>query len=243
MTAVLVHGVPETTAVWGPLVAALERADVVTLALPCFGCEQPDGFEPVMERYADWLAEQLAEHDEVDLVAHDWGGLLALRVLADRPASVRSWALDAGDLGDDFRWHDMALLWQTPGEGEAFMDGFVASSAEERAALLASTGVPETGARAMAEGIDVTMCDAVLALYRSATTIGTDWGPGIDRIEGPGLIVESVKDPYRAAGRARRLAERTGAQVLELPEAGHWWMLEDPEGVARHLEAFWASAG
>ncbi|MDT5218539.1 MAG: hypothetical protein QOF15_644, partial [Mycobacterium sp.] len=37
MTVVLVHGNPETAAIWGPLVDALGRKDVVRLSPPGFG--------------------------------------------------------------------------------------------------------------------------------------------------------------------------------------------------------------
>ena len=92
MPAVFVHGVPETPAVWGPLVERVGRDDVVLLQFPGFGCPLPDGFEPTMYRYADWLAAELAGLDDVDLVTHDWGALLMLKVLADEPGLVRSWA-------------------------------------------------------------------------------------------------------------------------------------------------------
>ena len=239
MTAILVHGVPETTRVWDDLVDELDRDDVVVLALPGFGTALPDGFEPTMYRYAEWLSAELRAFDEIDLVTHDWGAILALRVLADRPANVRSWATDAGDLGADFRWHDLALLWQRPGEGEAFMDGMVSASSADRAELLASTGVPVAGAQAMADAFDATMATAILALYRSATDVGNEWGPGIDSISGPGLIFESMQDPFRTADRARRLADRTGAQIVTMADEGHWWMLESPAKVATILTEFW----
>ena len=234
-----VHGVPETPAVWRPLVERLGRDDVVLLQLPGFGCSLPDGFEPTMYRYADWLAAELEARDDVDLVTHDWGALLMLKVLADRPGLVRSWATDAGDLGADFKWHDLALLWMTPGAGEEFMDGMVNGPVADRAALLAGAGVPEAGAAEMAAALDATMAAAVLTLYRSSAAIGHEWGPGIDAIEGPGLVIESMKDPFRNAGRARRLAERTGAEVVPLPDGGHWWMLDSPDAAAEALRAFW----
>lgn len=239
MPAVFVHGVPETPAVWGPLVDLLERDDVVLLQLPGFGCPLPDGFEPTMYRYAAWLAAELAGLDDVDLVTHDWGALLMLKVLADEPGLVRSWATDAGDLGADFKWHDLALLWMTPGEGEAFMEGMVSGPESDRAALLVGAGVPEPGATEMAAAFDATMGAAILTLYRSSAGIGDEWGPGIDAIRGPGLVVESMKDPFRNPGRARRLADRTGAQVVSLPEGGHWWMLDSPDAAAAALTAFW----
>lgn len=243
MTAVFVHGVPETPEVWQPLVTHLERPDVALLQLPGFGCALPDGFEPTMYGYADWLAAELDAFDEVDLVTHDWGGLLSLKVLAGKPANVRSWATDMGDLSADFRWHDTARTWQTPGEGEALIDGMVGASIPDRAALLAAVGVPEADATAMAGHLDATMGAAILTLYRSATDIGNEWGPGIDAIGGRGLIIASMQDPFRAADRATRLAERTGADLVELPDAGHFWMLEQPERAAQILTEHWRRAG
>lgn len=241
MTALFVHGVPETTAVWDPLVAHLERTDVVLLGLPGFGSPLPDGFDATMHTYASWLAEQLTSYDEVDLVTHDWGALLALRVLADRPANVRSWVSDMGDLDPTFEWHDTAKTWQTPGDGEAFIDGFIGGSVADRAALLGAVGVPESGATTMAENMDATMGDAILKLYRSATDVGNEWGPGIDQISSPGLLIQSMLDPFRSPGRVQTLADRTGAEIATLAEAGHFWMLDEPEESAQLITDFWES--
>jgi len=240
MTALFVHGVPETSAVWQPLVDEIDREDIVLLGLPGFGSPMPD-FEPTMQNYAVWFADELATFDDVDLVTHDWGALLAMKVLADKPDNVRSWAMDMGDLGADFKWHDTAIIWMTPGEGEAFMEGLLGASVEDRAALLTAVGVPASGATTMAEGFDATMAEAILVLYRSSADIGNEWGPGIDLIEGPGLLLESMQDPFRKASRARRLAERTGAKSVELPDEGHWWMLESPAKAAAIITEFWAT--
>lgn len=241
MTAVFVHGVPETTAVWGPLVSHLERDDVVLLSLPAFGTPRPEAFDATMHTYAAWLAEELAAFDEVDLVSHDWGAILTLRVLADRPANVRSWVSDMGDLSDDFQWHDTARVWQTPGAGEEFMDGLLGAGLDDRALVLSAVGVPAEHATTMASNFDRTMADAILDLYRSATEVGIEWGPGIDRIEAPGLLVESMLDPFRSPDRVRALADRTGAKVLALPESGHFWMLDAPETAAAAITAFWST--
>lgn len=241
MPAVFVHGVPETTVVWDALIAQVQRDDVVALGLPGFGSPLPDGFDATMHTYASWLADELTAFDEVDLVTHDWGAILALRVLADQPANVRSWVSDMGDLGPDFEWHDTAKVWQTPGDGEAFMDGMLGASLDDRAALLAAVGVPAGDAEVMASNVDRTMADAILALYRSATDVGDEWGPGIDRISAPGLLVSSGLDPFRNPARVGRLAERTGAKVLDLPTAGHFWMLDATLEAAAAIRDFWAS--
>ncbi len=187
------------------------------------------------------LATELRSFDQVDLVTHDWGAILALRVLAGQPANVRSWVSDMGDLGPDFQWHDTAKTWQTPGDGEALMDVFVEAPLADRALILQGVGVPEAHATEMATHLDRTMADAILVLYRSATDVGNEWGPGIDDITAPGLLVESMQDPFRSAGRVRRLAERTGAAIATMPDAGHFWMLDDPSLAAATITDFWAT--
>ena len=42
--------------------------------------------------------------------------------MSTRPAAVRSWVADYGDLDESHSWHDMARVWQTPGDGEAVID-------------------------------------------------------------------------------------------------------------------------
>jgi pimeloyl-ACP methyl ester carboxylesterase len=94
--AVFVHGNPETSAVWGPLLGKLGRSDVVCLSPPGFGAPLPDGFSAGMNDYRDWLIARLeAFRDPVDLVGHDWGGAHVLNAVMQRPDLVRSWASDA----------------------------------------------------------------------------------------------------------------------------------------------------
>ena len=120
MTVVLVHGNPETEALWGPMVDALGRDDVVRLSPPGFGAPLPDDFPATYLAYRDWLEGELAGIDgPIDLVGHDWGGGHVVNVVMHRPELVRSWASDAVGLFDpDYVWHDLAQVWQTPGEGE-----------------------------------------------------------------------------------------------------------------------------
>lgn len=243
MTVVFVHGVPETTAVWGPLVAELRRDDVETLALPGFGTPLPDGFGATKDEYASWLVDELGRFDQVDLVGHDWGALLVVRAVSQHPANVRSWATDFGDLSESFAWHDTARLWQTPGDGEAFMEAWLAATGAERGAMLEAVGAPQPGATSMGEAIDATMASAILSLYRSAVDIATDWGAAVDGITAPGLALSPTDDAFGSPNVARRLAERTGANVAELLGAGHWWMLEVPELAAEVLHRHWASVG
>jgi pimeloyl-ACP methyl ester carboxylesterase len=216
MTAVFVHGVPETPAVWRGLLAALDRPDTVALSLPGFDSARPAGFGATMDEYAAWLAAQLERlGDPVDLVGHDWGGGFVVRVVSTRPELVRSWVTDAAGLGDiEFEWHDFAKIWQTPQAGEDFWDQQLAALAEERAGVFQMFGVPQEPALNLASHINRTMADCILDLYRSAVDV---------------------------AASATRAAARADARTAALEGLGHWWMLQDPARAATVLREFWAT--
>ncbi|MBA2624432.1 MAG: alpha/beta hydrolase [Acidimicrobiia bacterium] len=245
MSIVLVHGVPETASLWEPLRAELGRDDVVALALPGFGCPRPDGFGATKDEYADWLAgelERLGRDGPIDLVGHDWGGGFTVRVVSTRPELVRSWVSDAAGIGNtDFEWHDFAKIWQTPGEGEAFWEQQLAMPAEERAGVFEAFGVPHDLAVGLGGQVDRTMTECILALYRSATTVGREWGPDFEDVPAPGLVLLASEDAFLSESGTRSAARRAGATVAELEGLGHWWMLQDPARGAKALQAFWAS--
>jgi len=245
MTLVLVHGVPETSAVWEPLRAELDRADVIALDLPGFGRARPPGFRATKEEYVAWIVgelETIAAEGPIDLVGHDWGGGFVVRVVSMRPDLVRSWVTDAAAIGDpDFEWHEFAKIWQTPGDGEQFFEQQLAAPVEERAAPLEMFGVPHDRAVTMAGWANAGMAESILALYRSAVDVGRQWGPAFRDIPKPGLVLIPSEDPFLSAGGARAAAAAAGAPVTGLEGIGHWWMLQDPARGARALEAFWST--
>jgi len=242
MPVVFVHGVPETAALWDDVRAALGRSDTLTLALPGFGCPRPAGFGASKEDYVDWVIAQIAALGEpVDLVGHDWGGGLTLRAACLRPDLLRSWVTDAAGLADvQFEWHEFAKVWQTPGAGEEFFEQQLAQPIAERAMAFEGLGVPAARAQEMAADIDRTMTECILALYRSATSIGREWAPALARITKPGLVVVPQLDPFLVPETALRTAQACGAQVVRLEGLGHWWPLQAPERGAELLSRFWA---
>lgn len=244
MPSVFVHGVPETPALWDPLRSHLDRHDVIALQLPGFGCARPEGFGATKEEYVAWLVgelESLQSDGPVDLVSHDWGGGFAVRLVSTRPDLVRSWVTDAAGLGHlDFEWHDFAKIWQTPVEGEEFFEAQLAQSPEERAGIFELFGVPKEGALALASGIDRTMVECILTLYRSALSVGKEWAPDFRDIPAPGLVVLPSEDAFLNADLARAAAGAAGAGTIDFDGLGHWWMLQDPGRGATMLEEFWA---
>jgi pimeloyl-ACP methyl ester carboxylesterase len=238
MPAVFVHGVPDTHRVWRALVGRLRRDDVVTLSLPGFGCEIPPGFDCTKEAYCDWLLREVDNVERpVDLVAHDWGALLALRVLSLEPTLARTWAVGGAPLDPDYEWHRVATLWQTPEVGEQVMEQI---TPETLTAGLAAAGVPAADAADAARHVDATMKRSILALYRSGVKVGAEWEHGLGRITAPGLVLWGADDPYAAPVFGSRLASRTGARFVAFAACSHWWQLERADEVAKELESLWA---
>jgi pimeloyl-ACP methyl ester carboxylesterase len=248
MAVALVHGVPETDAVWRPLREALGRDDVVPLSPPGFGAPVPPGFGATYPEYRDWLIGHLEQFDApVDLVGHDWGGGHVMHVAMTRPDLVRSWVTDViGVYDPEYVWHDMARTWQQPGAGEDLVDAWMNAPPDQWVRRLVERGVTPDVAQdlAAARGEDMGRC--ILALYRSAAQpvlreLGEHLGTAAQR---PGLAVLATEDQAVGSTEMReRAAARAGARLAVLENLGHWWMLQDPPGAARLLTGFWATLG
>jgi pimeloyl-ACP methyl ester carboxylesterase len=244
VTVVLVHGNPETDAIWGPLVDVLGRENVVRLSPPGFGSPLPADFPATYLAYRDWLEGELDNIGEpVDLVGHDWGGGHVVNVVMHRPELVRSWASDiVGVFDPDYVWHDLAQVWQTPGDGEQLVDTMLGGTIEVRAAQMAALGIPSGIATSVAEAQGPEMGRAILLLYRSARQPAmADAGRELDKAAArPGLSILATEDTYVGSEMIRRrAAERAGARTEVLDGLGHWWMMQDPARGAAALTRFW----
>lgn len=241
MIAVFVHGVPDTHRVWDRVRHRLAGADSVALSLPGFGCPVPAGFTATKEEYVAWVIARLEEQPEpVNLVAHDWGCLLAMRVASLRPDLVRTWAAGSGPVSAAYVWHDRAKIWQTPGAGEAWAANFDAAAF---ASDLAGYGVPPDLAHDAAGRIDPLMRDCILRLYRSAVNVGAEWEPGLAKIRSPGLVLWGELDPACPVAFADHLGRDAHAErVMKFKDCGHWWPIERAEEAAEALRVHWRSA-
>jgi pimeloyl-ACP methyl ester carboxylesterase len=239
---VFVHGVPETATLWHGVREAIGR-ESVAVALPGFGTPRPTGFGATKDEYADWLVGELDRvAGPIDLVGHDWGAGLAFRVATAHGDRLRSWVIDCGSLPHpDYEWHELAKIWQTPEQGEAFVASMTAQTPEEQAPGLEALGVPHEHALAMAAASDATMGACILDLYRSATpNIHADWGP-LAPTAAPGLIVHPTADPFSIEPLARGVADALGARYATLDGVGHFWPYQAPERAAEVLTSFWSS--
>ena len=250
MAVVLLHGNPETPAIWEPLIGELGREDVHTPQLPGFGCAVPNHFNATKEEYVLWLIAQLEpivyEHGPVDFVGHDWGGGIGMRAITLRPHLFRTWACDVlGLFHADYVWHDFAQIWQTPSAGEQYFEQMQATPVADRIAGYEAIGIPRPTADALAEAGDELMGRCILSLYRSAAQPAMkEWGEQLGPVATqPGLAIIAPNDPFvQSDSLGRAVAERLGASVHVLEGQGHWWMLGDPAAGAEMLRTFWAEA-
>ena len=201
MTIALVHGFPETSAVWRPLRAQLDR-DSVAVTLPGLGCARPPGFSATKDAYAAALADTLAQLDQpVDVVGHDIGALLTLRIATAFDLPLRSWTVDVANVfHPDFVWHEHARQLQTPAGGEQLtrtmreVDPDDPASTKSR--LLAS-GVPGQLAGEIAAAHDETMSQCILDFYRSAVpNVAAGWWSQPSPTDAAGLVL-LLPDPHR----------------------------------------------
>ena len=241
MTVVLIHGFPETPAIWNPLRERLTSSEVVTLRLPGFGCATLSGWSATKEDYLAWLSEELAALPPrfARRRRTRLGGGLLIAAVAARPDLVRSWVCDIlGEFHPDYQWHDFARFMQLPDANEEMVVNVLT---EELFVLL---GFPGDVAAQVVASIDDEYARCALALYRSAAQPAmVEWGRGISTAGSrPGLVLKAELDSYAGTlEQVEAMSDRIGATTRLVPDQGHWWMLSDPEGSAAILEEFWAT--
>lgn len=244
-TTIFVHGVPDTPAIWGPLVTALGDlgGPAVCPALPGFVGAAPSGFPATKDAYTDWLIGEIrvahAEGGPVDLVGHDWGAIFVLRAASLVPDMVRSWVVSDAVIDPDYRGHPMARKWNTPVLGELIM---ALARPKTLAKGLAEGGIPADIAAHEAGTWTRGKKKAILNLYRSANGLRFtgDWLERLTDLPKHGLVVWGETDPYVELHFAKAFAERCSAPLHVERGAGHWAIAERAESIAPRIKAFWA---
>ena len=110
--ALLLHGVPETSATWRHLMPELAK-DRVVLAVDLKGLGETEVRGPydVGTLAGELAALVLHEFDgPVDVVGHDWGGVLALGLAGQRPELVRRLV----DISGPYRRLNVLTAWHVP---------------------------------------------------------------------------------------------------------------------------------
>jgi pimeloyl-ACP methyl ester carboxylesterase len=226
----------------------LERSGGIALDLPGFGRSGKPGYLDYTIAEYDRFIERFIDHlgvEHVSLVVHDWGavGLAFAQRLPERVE--RLVIVNAVPLLPGYRWHRTARVWRTPGLGELAMgttNRFTLRHAS-REANVKPGPLPESWQDSVLDSFDAGTQRAILRLYRSSDpAVLAAAGERLGKLTMPALVVWGMRDPYIPARFAREYASAlANAELLELPDAGHWPWLDDPELIER-LVAF-LSAG
>jgi len=246
MTIVFVHGLLETCEVWTPLRKALDR-DTVAVALPGFGTARPDGFRGTKDAYAEWLGETLSRVEQpIDVVGHDVGALLTMRVASAFDVPLRSWVVDVANIFHPrFAWPERVHKLQTQGVGEEMLKTSREADPDDpksTTSRLVRAGVPRDLARVIGRAHDEVMSRSILDFYRSAVpNVSAGWWEDIKAPTQSRGLVLLLPDPPEDEAMSMEVAERLGAQKARLKDLNHCWMAEAPKVVAPVLERFWSS--
>ncbi|MEM9738720.1 MAG: alpha/beta hydrolase [Pseudomonadota bacterium] len=243
----LIHGVPDSSAVWRPLLTALyDGVHTESPDLPGFHAPLPPGFRPDKDSYAAWVVAQLErlcdEYGPVDIVGHDWGALLALRAASLRPEPVRSWAISNAMIDANYNGHRIARAWATPVLGELVM---AVTRKDALTKSLVANGLPASIAQEEVAGWNPTMRRCILGLYRSAVGLkfSGDWVTRLEDLPSKGLVIWGENDPYVPLKFGIAFAARHNATFYLEDNAGHWAIAERPENVAKALGIHWQAEG
>ena len=247
---ILLHGFPESSRMWTPLLPVLAEAGYRVLAPDQRGYSpgaRPEGIDNY--RYANLASDVTALADAVGferfhLVGHDWGAGAGWAVVARSPERIASWAAlsvpHVAAFGrairedeDQAKRSTYITFFQQPGVAEAALSAndfeglknvWSASSEEEKAEYLALFSQP--GA-----------LTAALNWYRGSRGIDPD-DPEVQfgDVTTPTLLVWGNQD--QAIGRKGvedAAAYMKGPYKFVELDAGHWLIQEKPDEVIAEL--------
>lgn len=236
---VFVHGNPTNSDDWLDFMEALPGPSLA-FDLPCFGrsarspefAADMDAYDAFIESALDRLG--VAEHQ---LVVHDWGGI-ALPSAARHPDRVRRLVvINTVPLFREYKWHWVARIWRRRVQGELF--NLATPKPLVYLALLLARGRPRSRHGELTDlvtkHLDAGMKRAILALYRSAEPARlAEAGKNLGALRCPALVLWGDRDPYLGAEWGRAYADALpGAELEEIPGAGHWPWYDDPAVVDR----------
>jgi haloalkane dehalogenase len=229
---VLVHGYPESSRMWQPLMEELAAAGHHCVAPDLYGLGDSDALEPAtfeasLAVFRDFMATR--GPGPFTVVVHDWGGFIGLAWACDNADRVARLVISNAGFFADGRWHGMAEAIRGE-DGEEIVatidrDGF--------RALLRASGDAfsdediEAYWRPFEDGRGQR---ATLDFYRSMDFEKLrPWEGGLGRLGVPTLLLWGADDEFAPISGAHRFErEISGARLVALGGIGHFVFDEDP---------------
>ncbi|HEX3909689.1 MAG TPA: alpha/beta hydrolase [Solirubrobacteraceae bacterium] len=240
------HGVPNNSDDW---IEFLARSGGLAPDLPGFGRSgKPGSRSFTIEEYADFVESflELTGVQRVSMVVHDWGAV-GLAFAQRHPERIeRLVVINAIPFLPGYRWHRTARIWRTPVLGELSMG----MTNRRTLGLISREGnatpgpMPQQWQDSVLDHFDQGTQRAILRLYRSSPSEKlAAAGARLGEIEAPSLVLWGERDPYIPARFAKDYAQALDAELVVLPEAGHWPWLDRPEALERVVEFLGAARG
>jgi len=240
---IFLHGIPTWSFLWRGIAPAIaEDRHVIAPDLVGYGNSQrSDDFDRSVRAQTSVLADLIAEstYDEVDLVAHDIGGGVALRYAAARPRHVRKLALSNAACFDSWPVEFINSLG-VPG----VVAGWDDEEFEEKMSFLFAEGAHGEADPAFVAGMRAPWAreGGRTALARAAVATNTNHTTCIDydAITAETLCLWGADDVLQPIDNAERLADAVAgdATVVGLDDAFHWVTHDRTEAYREQLREF-----
>ena len=235
---VLLHGNPDTHAVWNAVVSQLAATHrCIAPDMPDFGASvAPPDFDVSLSgqsRFVDALWGAL-ELPRANLVCHDVGATYGLAFASEHAERLSSLTILNANFFPDYRWHFWARMWRLPLVGEIVMFAgneplFVKETKK------GSPGITDEMARSAYRAFHPRARRMVLRFYRwldSAKLAGWDAKLLAATAHTPKQVLWGDRDPYMPD---RTIADRYGVDAVHFEDAGHWAMIDRPVDVAARI--------
>jgi pimeloyl-ACP methyl ester carboxylesterase len=237
----LLHGSPDTHAMWLPLMEHLTgQYRCIALDLPGFGeSTLPANFSLSLDNEADFirdLVNALGIREPVTLVTTDFGAHYGLAFLVKYPDRVRGVAISNTNFFSDYQWHFFAKLYRAPFLGELLMASATRSVMRSTLKKVAPALPDSYIDRSFDSGFGSPAArKAILRMYRerpSKDFIG--WEDKLLKLldTKPAIVLWGDKDPFASPTIADRFGK---AQVHHFKDFSHWLPLEAPAEYAAAL--------
>ena len=239
----LIHGFPQSSYMWEPVIGAVAEAGRRAVApdLPGYGDSEADP-PGTWERHIEAIERfrRSLGLERVALGLHDWGGLIGLRWAFDHGTPVSALILSNTGFFAETQWHNLGRALRTPGQGEQLLDNLT----KDALAIM----IRDLGGRLSEEAIDEYWKafqtpegrNGILELYRSGDFEKLRPYEGqVASLNVPALILWGENDPTVPVAAARLFEkEIRETEVVILEEASHFLYDDEPERCAHEVATF-----